>query len=157
VKRLRVRTRTGAMVLAASLIAGCSGTGGSYGPGLGGRRGHVPGGPSVDEIVAKLELSEERGAEVRGVLEASEDERAEIMSKHAGARGRAAFEEAREELDSLRARTEVMLEPLLTDEQMARYREIIDQAEAERERAREETRSGRPRGPGGGLGRPPGF
>lgn len=145
------------MVIAASLIAGCGGTGGSYGPGFGGGRGPAPTGPSVDEIVAMLELTEERAAEVRGVLEASEDERAEIMAKHAGTRGPAAFEEAREEFDSLRARTEAILGPLLTEEQMARYQEIIDQAEAERERAREEMRSGRPRGPGGGMGRPPGF
>jgi hypothetical protein len=145
------------MVLAASLISGCGGTGGSYGPGFRGGRGPGPTGPSVDEIVAKLELSEERAAEVRGVLEASEEERAEIMAKHAGTRGPAAFGEAREELDSLRARTKAILKPLLTEEQMARYREIVDQAEAERERAREEIRSGGPGGPGGGMGRPPGF
>jgi len=50
-----------------------------------------------------------------------------------------------------------MLEPLLSEEQMARYREIVERAEAERERMQGEMRERRPMGPGDGMGRPPGF
>jgi hypothetical protein len=117
----------------------------------------MPPGPSVDEIVRELELDdEEHVAQVRGVLEASEDERSGIMASHAGSRDPAAFEEVREELEDVRARTEAMLEPLLTDEQMARYRQIIDRAEAERERMMEEMKSRGPGGRGRGMGRRPG-
>jgi hypothetical protein len=117
----------------------------------------MPAGPSVDEILGELELDDdEKTAQVRGVLEASEGERSEILASHAGGRGPGAFDEVREGLDGLRARTETMLEPLLTDEQMARYRQIIDRAEEERERMTEEMKGRGPRGRGRGMGRPPG-
>lgn len=155
--QVRGLTLIGALVLAAAIFGGCASSGRSYGHAFGGEPPRTPMGPSVDEIIQELELAEEPAAEVRGVLEASEDERWEIMAKPSGTRGPSAFDEVREELDDLRARTEMMLEPLLTDEQMARYRQIVDLAEAERERMAEEMKAGRPMGPGGGTGRRPGF
>lgn len=155
--RFRLFTRVAASVLAAATLAGCASSDGFHRPGPGGGRPPEQIGPSVDEIVAELALSPERAAEVRGVLEASEDERDAIMAKHAGARGPDALDAAGEELENLRARTEAMLEPLLTEEQMARYREIVDEARAERERAMEERRARGPAGPRRGTGRPPGF
>jgi hypothetical protein len=143
--------------IAAAVLAGCASTGGPYDRGPGGGAPRIPAGPSVDEIIQDLELTEDQMPEVRGVLQASEDERSEIMAKHAGARGPGGFEALREELDDLRARTETMLEPLLTDEQMERYRLIVERAEAERARMEEEARARPPGGPGGGRGGPPGF
>ena len=110
----------------------------------------------LDQIIQELSLSDEQTPVVRGILEASEDERSEIVAKRAGTRGPGASGEAREELDDLRARTEAMLKPLLTDEQMGRYRQIIDRAEAEREQMMEEMRARGPAGPGRGRGRRPG-
>jgi hypothetical protein len=136
--------------------AGFGSSGGPRGGGPAGGARHAPTGPSVDEIIQELALTEERTPEVRGVLEASADERSEIMARHAGARGPGAFEEVREELEDLRARTETMLAPLLTDEQMARYRQIIDRAEAEREQMVEDMKTRGPGGRGRGMGRRPG-
>ena len=72
------------LVLAATLV-GCAPNGGAYGGrGLAGRPGRMPPGPSVDEIIEELELAEAETPEIRGVLQASEDERSEIMAKHTG-------------------------------------------------------------------------
>jgi hypothetical protein len=155
-KKLRSFSLIGTLLIAIVVVSGCASNAGSYGRGSGGPR-RMPMGPTVDEIIVELELAEEQAAQVRGVLEACEDERSEIMAKHAGSRGPAAFEDAHAELDGLRARTEVMLEPLLTGEQMALYCRIIDRAEAERERMAEEMKARRGMGRAGGRAGRPGF
>jgi hypothetical protein len=173
--RLTRLVRISVPILSIVVLAGCAASTGSRGDtlrtgsrgdaahagplrhGRGGRPPAAPAFPSVDEIIEELVLSDDQVPEVRGVLEASEDERAEMMARHAGSRGPGAFEEVREELDGLRARTEIMLAPLLTDEQMGRYRRIVERAEAEREWIADDMKARRPEGPGAARGRPPGF
>ena len=104
----------------------------------GGCRGAMrpPPGPSVYEIITRLELEPEQLPGVRAVLERAEDEREEIqeemLSQMSDRPDPSMAGSAREKMYEARARAEGDLSELLTYEQMAEYRKMMDQAERRR-------------------------
>ena len=146
------------MALAFSIsVVGCaSDTNGSYPPGARGGQ-MLPPGPSVYEIITRLELEPEQLPAVRAVLEDAESERDEVFAAmQPGMGGRpdpSAMDSVRAKMAGLREQTEEQLAELLTSEQMDEYREMMQKAEREREQMRSEMGG---RGGGRGGGRPPG-
>ncbi len=142
-----------AMLAAVVAMPGCA-TESNGGFQDGGRGGAPPPGPSVYEIITRLELEPEQLPAVRAVLERAEDEREDIqeemLSQMSDRPDPSAMGAVREKMDDVRARTEDDLSELLTYEQMAEYREMMDEADRRRDAMRSEM-SGR-RGGGGGRG-----
>ncbi len=144
-------------VLAASVLAaGCApSTGGGFDPGA---RGGIqpPPGPSVYEIITRLELEPEQLPAVRAVLEDAEDAREEIQGEirpqDGGRTDPSAMSEMRERRDAARGETERELASLLTSGQMVEYREMMREAERQREEMRSQmggrrgAKGGRPGG-----------
>ena len=150
------------MALTFSLVAtGCaSDTNSSYPRGAPGARGgqmQAPQGPGVYEIITALELEPEQLPTVRAVLEDAEDAREEAFANMRPGSGErpdpSAMGAMREKMDALREDTETRLAELLTTEQMARYRVMMQEAEQQRQQMRPEAGG---RGGGRGGGRPSG-
>ncbi len=137
------------VVLAAALAAGgCKEEEPQYGSGAPG--GQPPGFLSVDEIVTELSLTPDQDPVVREILTDAEDQRNAIMSSVYGRQDRDAMVSARTKVEEVLHRTDAELELALDENQMTRYRELVDEAREAFESARAE-RGGR--GPGGGRGK----
>lgn len=123
----------------------------------GGRDGAMrpPPGPGVYEIITRLELEPEQLPAVRAVLESAEDEREDIQqemsSQMSGRPDPSAMASVRARMDDVRERTEDDLSELLTGEQMAEYRKMMDEADRRRDAMRSQM-GGRPGGGRGGKG-----
>ena len=160
-ERLRGGGWTGLSVMAVLAVsvfaAGCaSSTDGGFDPGARGGM-QPPTGPSVYEIITRLELEPEQLPAVRSVLEDAEDAREEIQGEMRAQTGSrpdpSTMSEMRERLDVARGETERELASLLTSGQMVEYREMMREAERQREEMRSQMggRSGAKGGrPGGG-------
>ncbi len=159
---LSVLVVAAAMLAAVVALPGCA-TESNRGPPEGGRGGAMrpPPGPSVYEIITRLELEPEQLPAVRTVLERAEDEREdieeEILSQMSDRPDPSMMGVVREKMEGLRARTEADLSELLTYEQMAEYREMMDEAASRRREAMKPQMSGRRRGGPGGNGGRGGF
>ena len=147
----------GAAVLATAVaLPGCApeSNGGFQQGGRGGAM-RPPPGPSVYEIITRLELEPEQLPAVRVVLERAEDEREgiqeEMLSQMSGGAAPSMMGVVREKMEGARARAESDLSELLTYEQMAEYREIMDEA-ASRQREAMRSQMGARRGGSGGRG-----
>ena len=149
-----------AMLAAIVTLPGCApeSNGGFQQGGRGGAM-RPPPGPSVYEIITRLELEPEQLPAVRTVLERAEDEREEIQeemfSQRSGGPDPAVPGSLREKMGDARARTEADLSELLTYEQMAEYRKMMD--EADRRRDGMQTQMGARRGGRGGKSGVRGF
>ncbi|MCK4408479.1 MAG: hypothetical protein KAW67_00240 [Candidatus Eisenbacteria sp.] len=128
----------------------------------GGRGGAMrpPPGPSVYEIITRLELEPEQLPAVRAVLERAEDElegiQEEMLSQMSGRPDPSMMASVREKMEEARTRTEDGLSELLTYEQMAEYRKMMDEADRQRDSMRPRL-GGRPGGGRGGKGGGRGF
>ena len=127
-----------AMLAAAMVLSGCAPeTNGGFQRGSRGGAMRPPPGPSVYEIITRLELEPEQLPAVRTVLERAEDEREEIQeeifSQRSGGPDPAVAGSLREKMGDARARTEADLSELLTYEQMAEYRKMMDEADRRRD------------------------
>ena len=147
------------MLAAVAALPGCA-TESNGGFQDGGRGGAMrpPPGPSVYEIITRLELEPEQLPAVRAVLERAEDEREDIqeemLSQMSDGPDPSMMGAVREKMDGVRARAESDLSELLTYEQMAEYREMMDEAASRRREAMKSEMSGRPGGRSGKGGRP---
>jgi hypothetical protein len=145
------------MLAAVAALPGCAteSNGGFQDGGRGGAMRPLPG-PSVYEIITRLELEPEQLPAVRAVLERAEDEREDIqeemLSHMSDGPDPSMAGLMREKMDDVRTRAEDDLSELLTYEQMAEYREMMDEADRRRDAMRSEM-SGRRGGRGGGGGR----
>jgi hypothetical protein len=158
------RVALSVLVVAAAVFAavvalpGCA-TESNSGPPEGGRGGAMrpPPGPSVYEIITRLELEPEQLPAVRAVLERVEDEREdvqeEMLSQMSGRPDPSMMGAVREKMDDVRARAESDLSELLTYEQMAEYREMMDEAASRQREAMKSQMGARRGGPGGNGGR----
>jgi len=150
-----------AMLAAVVALPGCA-TESNGGFQDGGRGGAMrpPPGPSVYEIITRLELEPEQLPAVRAVLERAEDEREDIqeemLSQMSERPDPSTAGSIREKMDDVRTRAEDDLSELLTYEQMAEYREMMDEADRRRVAMRSQM-SGRPGGGRGGKGGRRGF
>ena len=149
------------MLAAAVALPGCApeSNGGFQQSGRGGAM-RPPPGPSVYEIITRLELEPEQLPAVRAVLERAEDQREEMQeemfSEMSGSPDPSAMGSVREKMDEARARTEGDLSELLTSEQMAEYRKMMDEADRRRD-AMQPQMGGRRGGGRGGKGGGRGF
>ena len=71
----------------------------------------------------ELQLSEEQVSELKPILEEAREEMMKIRERYRG-QGRQGMGQARQEIDKLNEETQARLEPILSEEQMARYKEI---------------------------------
>ena len=150
-----------AMLAAVMALPGCATeSNGGFEQGRRGGAMRPPPGPSVYEIITRLELEPEQLPAVRAVLERAEDEREDIQKEMlyqmSDRPDPSTMGSVREKMEEARARTEGDLSELLTYEQMAEYRKMMD--EAERRRADMSSLSSGRRGGGrGGKGAGRGF
>ena len=115
-----------------------------------GRRGGGPGGEGmaermkaqVEEVVAKLELGDEKAETVRGILEKEAEERIALFQGFSGNQDRSARQAMREEMETIQKNTREELAGILSEEELEKYDKI--QAEM-RERRRGQGRRGQPR------------
>jgi hypothetical protein len=140
-----------AMLAAVVVLPGCATeSNGGFRDGGGAMR--PPPGPSVYEVITRLELEPEQLPAVRSVLERAEDEREDIQeemfSRMSDGPDPSVAGLMREKMYDVRMRTEDDLSELLTYEQMAEYREMMDEAIRQRDAMKHEM-GGRP---GGGRG-----
>jgi hypothetical protein len=148
------------MLAAAVMLPGCAPeSNGGFERGSPGGAMRPPPGPSVYEIITRLELEPEQLPAVRAVLERAEDEREEIQeemfSQMSGGPDPSVAGSLREKMGDARARTESDLSELLTYEQMAEYRKMMDEAARRRESMQPQMgarRGGGRNGKGGGRG-----
>ncbi len=145
-----------AMLAAAVVLPGCATeTNGAFEQSDRGGAKRPPPGPSVYEIITRLELEPEQLPAVRAVLERAEDEREgiqeEMLSQMSGRPDPSTMGVVQEKMQGARARAENDLSELLTYEQMAEYRKIMDEA-ASRQREGMRPQMGGRRGGRGGRG-----
>jgi hypothetical protein len=150
-----------AMLAAAVMLPGCapeSNGGFERGGGRGGAM-RPPPGPSVYEIITRLELEPEQLPAVRAVLETAEDElegiQEEMLSQMSGGPDPSVAGSLWEKMGDARARTESDLSELLTYEQIVEYRKMMDEAARRRESMQSQMgarRGGGRGGKGGGRG-----
>jgi hypothetical protein len=157
--RLVATVASAVLLIGLVLAAGCA-TGGG-GAGLGGQAGRMarPQGPSVSEIIVRLNLTGAQRSVVREILESEDARRAELTqgTSSGGRPDPSVFESMRAEVEALREETDAQLSAVLTNEQMGTYREIVEEHRAEMENMREQGRGLGAKGGGGGGGRGPGW
>ena len=108
--------------------------------------------PSIEEIVAGIAPDEEQEPRVRSILAAAEEERAEIMSGMRASHEPGMIDDMDAKFEDLDARTENLLASVLTDEQLLRFRRLMEGARTEYKTKMEEMR----RRMDGMRGTPPG-
>lgn len=121
----------GILVVCSLSCSGCASTDGS--PSRGGRptgASGAPAGPSVSEIIVKLNVAEEHRAAVKAILEEEAARREELMSEmsSSGRPDRSAMENARSEMEAIQRETEESLTEYLTEEQMEQYRAFLEES-----------------------------
>lgn len=153
------------------VTGGCGSQGGMTGHSMGGGPGEgapqisedvlaAIQGPSVDEIVSRLSLRDDQVSRVRSILEAVEEERSEIIpnpgKQSQPLSGTAGGGEVLDRCTDLDERAAGMLQPILTEEQLASFASIMVQAQRARENALSELAKQRRPPEGGPSGGPPG-
>ena len=128
-------------------LAGCSTTSGQ---GLRSRQSVKTTGQIMDEMSARLNLTEEQKAHVRPILEEQREKMAAIMGQYRD-QGRGAKMYMQDDMEALGLETQVKLAKVLSDEQMKEYRAMV--AEQKTSIAEQKSQRGSRGGKGGGGGR----
>jgi hypothetical protein len=128
-------------------------------------------GPSVDEIMSRLSLGDDQVDPVKSILDAAQEERADILPGPGERRqpdaGTSAASDVLDRCADLDERVVGMLQPILSEQQLAVLVSVLTQAQKAREGALTELvkqakppeggpRGGRPPGGPGGGGFPTG-
>jgi hypothetical protein len=166
-----------AACLCCAVMGGCGGQGAMTGHSMGSGPRVGPGGgpppidedvlaaihgPSVDEIMSRLSLGDDQVSRVRSILEAAEEERSEIIpdpSKQGQQlSGTAGAGDVLVRCADLDERAAGMLQPILSEQQLAAFVSMMTQAQKAREDALSElVKQRRPPEGGPSGGRPGGF
>lgn len=106
---------------------------------------------AIKDMIEKLDLTDEQADRVIPILRKSNHRRRKLL-EDARQGGRGAMQSARSQLETIDGETEEQLESILTEEQMKKYKKILEEQRQERRERMREQRGGR-NGRGGGGGR----
>ena len=149
-KYCNTRNKTTVALSAVFLIISLAGCSTTSGQGLRSRQSVKTTGQIVEEMSARLNLTEEQKAQVRPILEEQREKRAAIMEQYRD-QGRGAKMYMQDDMEALELETQVKLAQVLTDEQMEEYRAMV--AEQKASITEQKSQRGSRGGKSGGGGR----